>query len=72
MSLARVKGHKDDTIGAWLREAADHAETIEEVLLAKYQLQRGQLDSLWAYVGNKGEKKPTRKPTKVVNSGVPR
>jgi hypothetical protein len=56
-SLSRVKGHKEDTILAWLRDAAAHAEAIEEVLLAKYELQRGQLDALWAYVGNKGEKK---------------
>lgn len=56
-SLSRVKGHKEDTILAWLRDAAEHAEAIEEVLLAKYELERGQLDALWAYVGNKGEKK---------------
>jgi transposase-like protein len=59
-SVARVKGHKEDTILAWLRDAAEHAEAIEEQLLAKYQLKRGQLDSLWAYVGNKGEKKLSR------------
>jgi hypothetical protein len=58
--VARVKGHKEDTILAWLRDAAKHAEAIEEVLLAKYQLRRGQLDSLWSYVGNKGEKKLSR------------
>lgn len=59
-SVARVKGHKEDTILAWLRDAAEHAEVIEEQLLAKYRLKRGQLDSLWAYVGNKGEKKLSR------------
>ena len=59
-SVARVKGHKEDTILAWLRDAAEHAEAIEEQLLAKYRLKRGQLDSLWAYVGNKGEKKLSR------------
>lgn len=56
-SLARVKGHKPDTIIAWVREAGRQAEAIEAVLLAKYELSRGQLDGLWAYVGNKGEKK---------------
>ena len=35
-------------------------EAIEEVLLADYQLTRGQIDGLWAYVGNKGEKKLSR------------
>ena len=70
-SLARVKGYKEDTILAWLRDAAEHAEAIEELLLAKYQLKRGQLDGLWAYVGNKGKKKTTQKPTKAANSGTP-
>jgi transposase-like protein len=56
-SLARVKGHKEDTIIDWIREAGQHAEAIEEVLLNEYQLTRGQIDGLWAYVGNKGEKK---------------
>ena len=56
-SLARTKGHKDDTITDWIREAGQHAEAMEEILLSEYRLTRGQLDGLWAYVGNKGEKK---------------
>lgn len=59
-SLSRVKGFKEDTILEWLREAADHAEQVEAVLLAEYQVTRGQLDALWAYVGHKGEKKLSR------------
>jgi transposase-like protein len=56
-SLVRTKGHKEDTISDWIREAGQHAEAVEEVLLSDYQLDRGQIDGLWAYVGNKGEKK---------------
>jgi transposase-like protein len=56
-SLSRVKGYKEDTILAWIREAARHAEEIEAMLMEKYRIERGQLDGLWAYVGNKGEKK---------------
>lgn len=59
-SLARVKGHKEDTIRAWLRDAAEHPEAIKEELLARYRIKRTQLDSLWAYVGNKGGKKLPR------------
>lgn len=59
-SLVRTKGHKEDTIIDWIREAGKHAEAIEEVLLDDYQLSRGQIDGLWAYVGNKGEKKLCR------------
>jgi hypothetical protein len=71
-SLTRVKGHKEDTILDWIRKAGEHAEALEDVLLADYQLKRGQLDSLWAYVGNKGEKKTTQKPKTAVSSGAPR
>ena len=56
-SLTRVKGHKEDTILSWLREAARHTEELEDVLMKDYRVKRGQLDGLWAYVGNKGEKK---------------
>ena len=56
-SLVRTKGHKEETIITWIREAGQHAEKIEAVLLADYQLSRGQLDGLWAYVGHKGAKK---------------
>jgi transposase-like protein len=56
-SLSRAKGFKEDTILAWLREAAQQAEQIEAVLLKEFKVKRGQLDALWAYVGNKGEKK---------------
>ena len=56
-SLSRVKGHKEDTILGWLRDAGEHAQAVEEVLMKDYRVERGQLDGLWAYVRNKGEKK---------------
>jgi hypothetical protein len=52
--LSRVKGFKEDTILAWPREAAQHVEVVEEALMAKFKVRRGQLDALWAYVGDKG------------------
>jgi transposase-like protein len=70
-SLSRVKGHKGDTILDWIRDAAEHAEAIEESLMADYQVSRGQLDALWSYVGNKGEKKTIPRPTKAASSGAP-
>jgi transposase-like protein len=59
-SLSRVKEHKEDTILQWLREAAQHAEQVEDVLMADFKVKRGQLDALWSYVRNKGEKKLPR------------
>lgn len=68
-SLARAKGHKEETIIDWIRAAGQHTETLEELLLAEHKIERGQLDGLWAYVRNKGEKKATPKPTKPASSG---
>ena len=68
-SLSRAKGHKEDAILDWLRDAARHAEQVEEILLAHYRVTRGQLDALWSYVGNKGEKGGTPKPPKAASSG---
>jgi len=68
-SLSRVKGYKEDTISSWIRDAADHAEAVEDVLLAEYHLERGQLDGLWSYAGNKGEKKATPRPRRLASSG---
>jgi transposase-like protein len=59
-SIARVKGHKEDTILQWLHEAAEHAAQIEEVLMRDFRVTRGQLDALWSYVRNKGGKKLSR------------
>jgi len=70
-SLVRTSGHKEDTIIAWIRQAAEHAAAIEEVLLAEYRLTRGQIDGLWAYVGHKGEKGATPRPMNGGSSGGP-
>ena len=70
-SLARVKGHKEDTIISWLREAKEHADEIEEVLMSEHKIDRGQIDGLWSYVGNKGEKRVILKQKPKENSGVP-
>jgi len=69
-SLARAKGHKEETIIDWIRAAGQHAERVEEVLLAEHKIERGQLDGLWAYVRNKGEKRTTLKPKRPASSGA--
>jgi len=68
-SLSRAKGHKEDTILDWLRDAARHVEQVEEILMARYRVKRGQLDALWSYVGNKGEKGGIPKRPRVASSG---
>jgi hypothetical protein len=54
----------------WLRTAANPVEQIEALLLANYQLTRAQLDAMWTYVGNKGEKGAMPKPTNAAPSGA--
>lgn len=68
-TLSRVRGYKEDTILEWLREAAEHVVEIEAILLANYQLERGQLDAMWSYVGHKGEKKAIQKQKNKGSSG---
>jgi len=55
-AIHRIKGIKEETVMDWLREAANHVEEIESLLLSSYPLTRVQLDAMWTYVGHKGEK----------------
>src|SRR5579859_3001888 len=69
-AIHRVKGVKEETVMAWLHIAAAHVERIEALLLANYKLTRAQLDAMWTYVGNKGEKGAMPKSTSAARSGV--
>jgi transposase-like protein len=69
-AIHRVKGVKEETVMEWLRIAAAHVERIEALLLANYKLSRAQLDAMWAYVGNKGEKGAMPKPMSAAPSGA--
>jgi transposase-like protein len=71
-SLSRAKGFKEDTILGWLREAAQHAEQIEAILMGDYRVSQAQIDGLWAYVGHKGEKGAMAKAMSADNSGAAR
>ena len=68
-AIRRVKGIKEETVLDWLREAAQHVEQIEDLLLANYHLTRAQMDALWTYVGHKGEKGGVLKKTSEAHSG---
>jgi hypothetical protein len=68
-AIHRVKGVKEETVLAWLQIAASHVERIEALLLANYRLSRVQLDAMWSYVANKGEKGATKKLRRAAPSG---
>lgn len=59
-SISRTKGIKEDAILSFLREAAQHAEQVEAILLNDYRISQVQIDGLWTYVGRKGEKRAYR------------
>ena len=71
-AIHRIKGIKEETVSNWLKEAAQQVEAIEALLLARYRLERVQLDALWTYVGNKGQKGATPSKTSAARSGVAR
>lgn len=71
-AIHRIKGIKEETVSAWLVEAAPQMERIEDALLRDHKMSRAQLDALWTYVGHKGEKKDFRKKTNAAHSGAGR
>ena len=50
-------GKKADTVGKWVKEAGQHAERLETALLTGYKVGASEVDGLWSFVKNKGEKK---------------
>jgi len=71
-SISRTTGIKEDTILSFLREAAQHAEQMEAILLDEYRISRSQIDGLWTYVGRKvSPKKSARQMMPGNTGGVP-
>lgn len=62
-SISRAKGIKEDTIASFLKEAAQHAQEVEAILLKDYRISRAEIDGLWTYVGRKEAKKSLAAPT---------
>lgn len=71
-SISRVNGIEEDTILSLLREAADHAEQIEAILLNDCRIGRAEIDGLWTYVGRKQGKNKTGRSRNEGNTGVAR
>jgi transposase-like protein len=71
-AIHRIKGVKEETVCEWLEQAAKQVETVEALLLANYRVERAQLDALWAYVANRGEKGAMLKATNKALSGAAR
>jgi hypothetical protein len=71
-AIHRIKGVKEETVTAWLTQAAWHSQALEAVLLGDHQLSRAQLDALWTFVGHKGEKGGSQRSRDTAPSGAAR
>lgn len=45
-----ITGHKYETLGRWLRAAAEHAEAITQVLVKELELTAVEIDAFWSFV----------------------
>ena len=57
-----ITGHKYETISAWLKRTATHAEAITQVLANDLHLSQVEIDEFWSFVQKKKEQlsSPTR------------
>lgn len=53
-----LTGHKYETIGRWLRQAATHAATLTEALVTDLHLSEVEVDEFWSFVQQKGAQPP--------------
>ena len=54
-----ITGHKYETIGRWLRQAAAHAAALTDALVHDLHLTEVEVDEFWSFVHHKGGP-PTR------------
>ena len=59
LAAEEVTGHKYETIGRWLRQAAAHAEALTDVLVHDLHLSEVEVDEFWSFVRHK-RGRPTR------------
>lgn len=48
-----ITGHKYETISAWLKRAAAHAEALTQVLTSDLHLSQVEIDEFWSFVHKK-------------------
>ena len=58
-----ITGHKYETIGIWLRRAADHAAALMQTLVHDLHLSEVEIDAFWSFV---------KKSVQALQAGNPR
>ena len=54
LAAEEVTGHKYETIGRWLRQAAADADALTDALVHDLHLTEVEVDELWSFVQQKG------------------
>jgi transposase-like protein len=54
LAAEELTGHKYETIGRWLRQAAAHAEALTAALVHDLNLTEIEVDEFWSFVQQKG------------------
>ena len=54
LAAEELTGHKYETIGRWLRQAAAHAEALTAALVTDLHLTEVEVDEFWSFVRQKG------------------
>jgi transposase-like protein len=54
LAAEELTGHKYETIGRWLRQAAAHAEALTVALVHDLHLTEVEVDEFWSFVQHKG------------------
>lgn len=54
LAAEELTGHKYETVGRWLRQAAVHAEALTAVLVTELHLTEVEVDEFWSFVQQKG------------------
>ncbi len=54
LAAEELTGHKYETVGRWLRQAAAHAEALTTALVTDLHLTAVEVDACWSFVQHKG------------------
>jgi transposase-like protein len=69
LAAEELTGHKYETVGRWLRQAAAHAEALTTALVTDLQLSEVEVDEFWSFVKQKGARSPRPAPSMGRGSG---
>lgn len=67
LAAEELTGHKYETIGRWLRQAAAHAEELTAALVTELHLTEVEVDEFWSFVQKKGAQRQRPAPLRTVS-----